>query len=214
MPIYNESLSQYIKDNFAREDEKLRQTQSTMRSKGLPAISISSEEGRFLQVLVRSAATRHALEIGSLAGYSGLWIARGLVPGGKLITIERDPLRAEITRATLAKAGVAEMVDVRYGDAHEVIRKFEPERLFDFVFIDAEKAGYIDYFDWALAHVRMNGVIAAHNAFRGGSILNQESEDDAIRNIRDFNAHVAAESKVISTIIPIGDGTLVATRVF
>jgi caffeoyl-CoA O-methyltransferase len=154
-----------------------------------------------------------AVEIGTLGGYSGTWIARGLAPGGKLITLEKEPYRAEVARQHFDAAGVADRVEVRVGDAHQSLEALAAERPFDFVFIDAEKPGYQAYFDWALTNVRIGGVIAAHNALRGGSVAGAGEPDEHTATMDAFNRYVGSRTEVISTIYPGGDGTLVAVKV-
>lgn len=212
MTTYSDDLSRYITELFASEDEALRKTWESNRDKGLPAINIRPEEGRFLQFLARACGARKALEIGTLGGYSGIWIARGLLPGGKLITLEKEPDRAEFAREHFAMAGLSEIVEVRAGNAHELLNSMSSQGPFDFVFIDADKTGYEAYFDWALENVRVGGVIAAHNAFRGGGVLEGPGVDESTATIQAFNRRIADESRVISTIYPAGDGMVLAVR--
>jgi caffeoyl-CoA O-methyltransferase len=174
---------------------------------------VKPEEGRFLQVLVRSCGARKAIEIGTLGGYSGIWIARGLLPGGRLITIEKEPRHAEIAKIHFGAAGLDGRVEIRVGNAHRLLQGLASEGPFDFVFIDAEKEGYPAYLDWALENVRTGGVIAAHNAFRGGSVAGQANDDVHTDEMRRFNRRFAGEQRLISTIYPAGDGTLVGVKV-
>ena len=213
MVTYDEKASQYITDLFAEEDQALELTWEDTRSKGLPAISVRPEEGRFLQFLVRASGAKMALEMGTLGGYSGIWIARGLVEGGKLITLEKEPYHAKVAREHFAAAGLQNRVEIRVGDAHDLLDQLVSEAPFDFVFIDAEKTGYPDYFDWALEHTRAGGVIAAHNAFRGGKVLEPGAEDEGTATMRAFNRRVAAEPRVTSTIYPAGDGMVLAVKI-
>lgn len=212
MTIYNEKLSQYINDLFVKQDERLQQLLVNTPRQGLPAINIQPEEGKFLQFLVRACGATRALEIGTLGGYSGTWIARGLAPGGKVITLEKAPRHAEVARQHFAATGVADRIEVRVGDAHQLLKSLESEGPFDFVFIDADKPGYTDYFEWALRNVRAGGVIAAHNAFRGGSVAGFDDPDETTEIMRAFNRRVASEPGVISTIFPAGDGMVVAVK--
>jgi len=214
MTVYNDSLSQYVTDLFAAQDDGLRHALEDSPQRGLPAISIKPEEGRFLQFLVRACGARKAVEIGTLGGYSGIWIARGLWPGGKLITLEREPKHAEVAREHFAAAGVADRVEIRVGDALETIKSLSADGPFDFVFIDAEKSAYNAYFDWALAPgvVRIGGVIAAHNAFRRGALVDPRNTEADTEALRAFNRRVASEPRVISTIYPGGDGMVVAVK--
>ncbi|MDQ4074902.1 MAG: O-methyltransferase [Chloroflexota bacterium] len=215
MTTYNDTLSEYITDLFATEDAALQTIRETIQEKGLPAIHIKPEEGRFLQCLTRACDTVKALEIGTLGGYSGVWIARGLAPGGRLITLEKEPKHAEVARDNFEIAGVADQVEVLVGPALELLPSLTGEAPFDFVFIDAAKSEYQQYFDWALKNVRMGGTIVAHNAFRQGDIVEKEGEemDPGTEAIRVFNRHVAEEPDVISTIYPAGDGMVVAVKV-
>ncbi|HSF81293.1 MAG TPA: O-methyltransferase [Anaerolineales bacterium] len=213
MTTYNDALSEYISSLFVHQDQALQYTQEITPQKGLPGINIDPEEGRFLQVLVRICGARKAVEIGTLGGYSGIWIARGLLPGGRLVTLELEPHHAQVAREHFQLAGVADRVEIRQGDAHQSLQTLASEGPFDFVFIDAEKTGYSAYFDWALANVRLGGVITAHNIFRKGGILETESKDDWILATQAFNRRVADDERVLTTVYPAGDGTLVSVKI-
>lgn len=213
MTIYNESLSKFISSQFAPQDEALHFAHENTTKLGLPAISIKPEEGRFLQVLVRACAAQKAVEIGTLGGYSGIWIARGLTEGGKLVTLEIDEYHANIASEHFKLAGVSEKVEIRVGDAHQSLAKMSTEGPFDFVFIDADKTGYSSYFEWAVENVRPGGVITAHNIFRKGGILEEHSTDERIQATQALIRKVTAESRVISTVYPAGDGTLVSVKI-
>lgn len=211
MTVYNEAISSYITGLFAQEDEALAFIRHDSHEQGLPDINISPEEARFLQLLVRIAQARLALEIGTLGGYSGTWIARALQPGGRLITIEKSARHAEVAREHFARAAVQERVELRQGDAHQLLPGLAKLAPFDFVFIDADKAGYNDYFAWAVEHVRPGGVICAHNALWGGAVVG-EYEGEAVNIARQFNQMAAGHPQVDSSIYPAGDGLLVAVR--
>ncbi len=213
MTTYNDELSQYISNLFAPEDEVLQKTWENTREKGLPAINVKPEEGRILQFLTRACGAKKAVEMGTLGGYSGIWIARGLVPGGKLITLEKEPYRAEVARDHFAMAGLSDVVEVRVGNAHDLLNALKSEGLFDFVFIDADKTGYEAYFNWALENLHPGGIIAAHNAFRGGSVLEDSGIDESTATIQTFNRFVANTPNVISTIFPAGDGMVIAVKI-
>jgi len=209
-----DSVSQYISKLYAVQDKGLRTTRDNTPQKGLPAISIQPEEGRFLQVLVRASGARRALEIGTLGGYSGIWIARGLVQGGKLITLEKEQHHAEVAREHFATAGVLDRVEVRVGDAHRTLQTLSNELPFDFVFIDAEKAGYPSYFDWALEHTTVGALITAHNVLRGGQVASLNSMDESTKAMHAFNLKVSHEPRVMSTIYPGGDGIIIAVKLY
>ncbi len=212
MPTYDDRLSQYITDTFAHEDDALAAIRKQIPERGLPAIMIRPEEAAFLQFLVAAAGARLVVEIGTLGGYSGSWMARALPADGRLITLEVEPKHADVAREHFALAGVADKVDIRLGDAHQVLRSLSDEGPFDFVFIDAEKEGYLDYLDWALDNLRAGGVLAAHNAFRGGRLLDDEDQDDRVTVIRRFNQRLADDPDVLATIFPAGDGTTLAVK--
>lgn len=211
MTVYNDDLSRYITALFAH-DAALERVRLAIPQKGLPAINVQPEEGRFLQVLARLCGAKKALEIGSLGGYSGGWIAHGLAPDGKLITLEVDPYHARVAQEHFSQLGVADRVEVRQGDAHELLHALSVEAPFDFIFIDAEKSGYPAYMAWAIEHVRLGGVIAAHNAFQSGAVAQAQSNTTAAA-MDAFNRSVAADTRLLSTIYPGGDGMLIAVRV-
>ena len=212
MTTYNDVLSEYITDLFVTQDEGLEWTYQDTPQKGLPAISVKPEEGRFLQFLVRACGTKKAVEIGTLGGYSGIWIARGLAQSGKLITLEKEPFHALVAQEHFKAAGVLDRIEIRVGNAHETLNALQQEGPFDFVFIDAEKPGYEAYYEWAIENLRPGGVIAAHNAFRKGSVAGLKADDEYTSGMRNFNQKVANDSRVISTIFPAGDGTLIAVK--
>jgi len=208
-----DQVSRYITGLFAVQDRSLQEARDSSPKKGLPDISIQPEEGRFLQFLVRANNTMKALEIGTLGGYSGIWIARGLPPGGKLITLEVDSRHAQVAREHFKGAGVADLIEMRVGDAHSVLQDLSDEDPFDFVFIDADKSGYEAYYEWAVENVHVGGVVTAHNTLRGGKVADDVEADERTRVMRSFNTRVAKDPRVISTIYPAGDGTLVAVRI-
>jgi len=210
MTIYNDALSSFITQTFAPEDNSLVHIREQIEARGLPDITVRPEEGRFLQVLVAACRARLALEIGTLGGYSGTWIARGLPDGGRLITLEVDPKRAEIASEHFRLAGVDDRVEIRIGDAHSLLPELSDEGPFDFVFIDAEKEGYPAYLRWTVEHLRPGGVLAAHNAFRRGAILDPEDQAPVVVATREFHQMVAQDPRLLATIFPAGDGMTIA----
>lgn len=208
MTVYNDELAQYITGQFVRPDPVLERVLAAIPARGLPPITVTPEEGLFLQFMVQATAARRVVEIGTLGGYSGIWIARGLPAGGRLITLEREPRHAEVAREHFELAGVADKVDLRVGDAHARLPALAAEGPFDFCFIDADKRGYSAYLDWALDNVRRGGLIAAHNAFRHGAILNLGDASEETRAILQANERFATDPRLLSTIFPAGDGTV------
>ncbi len=207
MPTYNDVLEKYIRETFAAEDEILQTIRSEIPRRGLPEITIRPEEGRFLQFIVAASGARQAVEIGTLGGYSGVWIARGLPVGGKLITLELSEEHAAVAADHFEMAGVADKVDLRVGDAHDLLQDLTSEGPFEFVFIDAEKEGYPAYLDWAEANLRPRGIVAGHNAFRHGAIVDSADHDPNAVAMRSFNERLANDDRFISTVFPAGDGT-------
>lgn len=210
---YNDQLSRYIRDLFVVEDEPLQSIRERTSQAGLPPHDINPEEGRFLQLLTRACSARKAIEFGTLAGYSSIWIAQGLMPGGKLFTFEKERLCVDIAKENFVKANVASQIEVLYGDAHTLVESLIPEAPFDFMFIDAEKTGYVHYFDWAVQNTRVGGFIVAHNAFLHQTILDLETSDEGVKAMQQFHQHVAAEPRVMATVFPAGDGTVIAVKI-
>ncbi len=204
----------YIQQLFAPEDDVLREIREEAAERGLPDIHIRPEEGRMIQVLLKAVGARRVLEIGALAGYSGVWIARALPEGGRLFSLEKDAERARLVREMFRRAGLSEKTEVRVGQAPGGLEALSVEGPFCAVFIDADKTGYPDYLDWALDNVRVGGLVLAHNAFYHDRVFDADQQDDQfVRGVRLFNERLAEEPRVFGTIIPIGDGIAAAVRV-
>ena len=204
-------LSEYIVTLFAPEDEVLGALREEGDRTGLPPTSISPDAGRFLQVLLRATAARRVLEVGTLGGYSAIWMARALPADGRLITIEREERHATLAERYVARAGLAAMIQVRRGRALDVLPSLDGEE-FDLVFLDADRSPLATYFEWAVRLVRPGGLIVAHNALLGGRVANAESrgDDEDVRAVRDLNARIAVDPRVTSILVPAYDGFLVA----
>jgi caffeoyl-CoA O-methyltransferase len=212
MTTYNDQVSSYISSLFAIEDEHLLRAREDSLKYGLPEINIKPEEGRFLQFLACASGATKAVEIGTLGGYSGIWIARGLHPGGKLITIEKEAKHANVAQEHFNAAGLSKVIDVRVGNAHRILTELQDIGPFDFVFIDADRPGYPAFFDWANENVRIGGIIAAHNAFRYGTVAGIGEVNEHTKLMRQFNQQVADKPRLTSTIFPAGDGTLISVK--
>lgn len=205
-----DALNDYVTQLFVEEDETLRWIQAEADRNSLPQISLKAHEGRLLQFLVLAVGAKNAVEIGTLAGYSGIWLARALPEGGKLYTLEKSSKHAQVSRASFERAGVAHKVELLEGDALDSLKKITPRAPFDFVFIDADKGGYPHYLAWAVENLRPGGMLAAHNAFRGGGVLSPQNDDD--RGMDDFNRTLANHPQLESTILAIGDGMAVGIK--
>ena len=201
----------YVDSLFGDEDEALTGILARMRTEDLPLISIGAPEGRFLKLMAQMVGASRALEIGTLAGYSGLWIVRGLQPGGRLITLESNPRHAQIARSEFERAGEAGRVEVREGSAIDVLPTLEAEEPFDLVFIDADKERYPAYLDWAIRLTRPGAVILAHNAYLDGSIVADDGSE-RVAAVRAFNHRLATDPSLASTIVPLRDGMSLSWR--
>lgn len=210
----DEALIQYVRDLFAPEDAHLQAVHAESHARGLPQIHIRPEEGRMLQFLLGLVGAQRVLEIGTLAGYSATWIARGLPEDGRLISLEIDPDRAELTRTFLARAGLADKVHIRVGEAPAVLAELTGDGPFDALFIDANRAAYPAFLDWALENVRVGGLIIAHNAFWGGRVVDPAQQSDRqVQGLLEFNRRLARDPRLDGMIIPIGDGISAARRI-
>jgi caffeoyl-CoA O-methyltransferase len=191
---------------FAPEDDALRAAIAAGRAAEMPAIQISPLQGRLLQILAAACGARKILEIGALAGYSGIWLARALPADGRLISLEVSEKHAEVARASLARAGVSDRVEVRVGPATETLPALVADAPFDLVFIDADKPGYPAYLDWALKLTRPGSIIIADNCIRGGAPLREPLGDDpATRALGDYDRRVASDPRLLSVAFPIDD---------
>lgn len=204
-----DSLYEYILTEFVEEDEFMRGLPAAAEARGIPQIHIAPEQGKFLQMLMKMISARRVLEVGSLFGYSTIWMARALPADGKVVTVELNPLHAQATRENAARAGLLGRIDVRQGDGRDVLPQLAAEAPFDMAFIDADKAGYVDYVEHALKLVRKGGLIIGDNASAAGEAWNPEGGGNA-RTIRAYNARVAREPRLFSLLIPIADGMLVS----
>jgi predicted O-methyltransferase YrrM len=204
-------VSEYIATLFAAEDPLLSSLREEADRTGLPPAAISADTGRLLQVLMRAVGARRVLEVGTLGGYSAIWIARALPEGGRLITIERDERHAAFAARYLDRAGVGSVVTLRRGRALDVLPSLDGEE-FDLIFLDADRAPLPTYLDWALRLVRGGGMIVAHHALCGGRVVVSRSptDDDEVRGAREFNQRIATDSRVSSILIPAYDGLVVA----
>jgi predicted O-methyltransferase YrrM len=201
----HDGTSDYLAALFAPEDATLLALREEADRSGLPPIAISPDEGRLLQVLLRAVGARRVLEVGTLGGYSAIWMARALPPGGSVLTLEIEPSHAEFAQRHIARAGVADRVEVRVGRALDLLPALDGER-FDAVFLDADKEPLPTYFDWALRLLRPGGLLIADNALWGGRVLDERVDDDATRAVREFNRRLATDPRVTGIVVPTHDG--------
>lgn len=193
----------YIAEHLVKTDSALDRALETSAAAGLPAINVSPNHGKLLHILARLVNARAILEIGTLGGYSTIWMARALPPGGRLITLEFEPKHAELAKANIARAGLSNVVDVRLGMALETLPGIAAENTgpFDLIFIDADKVSTADYFQWALKLARVGSLIVVDNVIRKGEVANATTDDPAVKGMRRFVEMAAAEPRVIATAI-------------
>ena len=195
-----------VEEYFApvvQEDDALRVAAKEGEKAGLPPIAVSPNEGKLLLLMAKIVGSRKILEVGTLAGYSTIWLARGLSAGGRLITLEYEKKHADVARKNIERAGLAGIVDIRVGDATKTMPELLKEEAgpFDLIFLDANKDGYPAYFGWALQLSRKGTVIIADNVVRDGGVIDAESKDASIQGVRRLNEMLAAEKRVSATAI-------------
>ncbi len=206
-----QQLREYVNDIFVREDELLAFVRQETAEHGLPQINLQPHEGLMVQLFVRMCAARKVVEVGALAGYSAIWIARALPSDGRLITIDKSSAHCALARAHIQRAGLADKVSVLQGDGRQILDKLAVDAPFDALFVDADKVSYPHYLSWAAEHLRSGGIVMAHNAFWGGQILSPQSEDDY--GLVRFNQMLAEHPAFESTIIEVGDGLALGVKV-
>ena len=193
------AVDDYLNQLIVRPDAALAAAREVSRAAGLPDIAVSAPQGKLLNLLARSMGARRILEIGTLGGYSAIWLARALPPGGQLITLEYSATHAEVARANLAQAGLAEVAEVRVGPGLDLLPSLTGP--FDFFFIDADKEGYPDYFRGCLALARPGSMIVFDNVIRDGEVIDPRTRDPAVRAVRQLYESIAAEPRVSATSI-------------
>jgi len=197
------AVDSYITGLFLPTDAALEAALASSAAAGLPTINVSPTQGKLLHVLARVQGARRILEIGTLGGYSTIWLARALPADGRLISLEVDPKHAEIARANLARAGLSSIVEIRLGSALDTLPKLVSEGYgpFDLIFIDADKPSYADYLQGSLKLARPGTLIIADNVVRKGAVADPGSKDENVQGIRKFNAALAKEKRVTTTVI-------------
>jgi predicted O-methyltransferase YrrM len=197
------AVDNYYADALLGTDPHLEAALEAGRSAGLPGIQVSPLQGALLHLLARASRARRILELGTLAGYSTIWLARALPPEGLLISLEAEPRHAQVARANLDRAGLSEVTEVRVGPALETLPALEGEGSapFDLVFIDADKPNLAAYLDWALRLTRAGGLVVVDNVVRHGTVLDETDPDPAVQGTRRFVERLAAAQGVTATAI-------------
>jgi predicted O-methyltransferase YrrM len=197
------AVDRYLTDLFVPPDPALEAALQASAAAGLPAINVSPNQGKLLGLLARVRGARLILEVGTLGGYSTIWLARALPADGRLVTLEAEPKYAEVARANIARAGLAGVVELRLGPAQETLPRLAAEGRgpFDLIFIDADKQGYPDYLAWSLRLSRRGSLIVADNVVRKGVVADPATTDPLVQGVRRFNELLAAEPRVSATAI-------------
>jgi len=197
------AVDAYLAETLVHSDVALDAALADSAAAGLPAINVTPNQGKLLHLLVRALGAQSILEVGTLGGYSTIWLARALPPGGRLITLESEPKHAAVARTNLARAGLAAVVDLRLGRALDTLPKIAAEGHgpFDFIFIDADKPSNPEYFVWALRLARRGSLIVVDNVIRDGAVVDADSTDPSVQGVRRLHDLIAAEPSVSATAI-------------
>ena len=195
-----DAVDQYISDTFGLAEAVLDSALKASVDAGMPQIQVAPNQGKLLFLLARMRNARRILEIGTLAGYSTMWLARALPRDGKVITLELEQRHADVARSNFTRAALADRVEVRVGPALQSLQRMEREP-FDFIFIDADKTGYPDYLEWSMKLSHPGTMIVADNVVRDGKIADADSADANVQAVRRFNAALAADPRLDATIL-------------
>jgi predicted O-methyltransferase YrrM len=195
-------VDQYISRLLVPQDPALDDVERSIKEANMPQISISAAQGKFLEVLARVCQAKKILELGTLGGYSTIWLARALPSNGKLISLELEQVHAEVAKKNISRAGLSQLVEIRVGKALDLLPLIEQEGIapFDMIFIDADKPPYTEYFQWALRLSRPGTLIVADNVIRDGKVLDKHSQDESVKGMQRFN-HSLAENKAVTAAI-------------
>jgi caffeoyl-CoA O-methyltransferase len=209
------ALARWTERTFHPEDEILAEIRARAAAAGLPTIAVGRMDGLHLEVLARAAGVRRAVEIGTLGGYSGVCLLRGLGPDGQLDTFELSPHHAEVARASFAKAGFADRARIHVGPAVERLADIEGDGPFDLVFIDADKTGYPAYLDWAERHLRVGGMVLLDNAFGWGHVDDPAQADNAegVRALAACSERLGRGDRWRATMLPTAEGLAFGVKI-
>ena len=198
-----EQVDEYINRLVTHEDEALLGVEKSIKEENMPQISVSPSQGKFLQVMAKLIDAKKILEMGTLAGYSTIWMARALPKSGKLISIEFDPHHAAVAKKNIERAGVGQLVEIRLGKALDILPKIKDEGSgpFDMIFIDADKPPYLEYFEWAIKLSRPGTLIIADNVIREGKILDTKTDDPMVIGVDRLNRSLEHDSRVTASIM-------------
>jgi predicted O-methyltransferase YrrM len=198
------NVDRYFGDLLAPEDDHLKAIHEANRAAGLPSIDVPALLGKFLDLMVRISGARRVLEVGTLGGYSTLWLARALPSGGRLVTLELDPRHGELARTNLERAGVLDRVEILLGKASDTLRELHEggSEPFDLIFLDADKRSLPEYLEWSLKLSHPGTVIIADNVVRDGKVVDPANSDPDVQGVRRLTELMAAEPRLSATAIP------------
>jgi predicted O-methyltransferase YrrM len=197
------AVDRYISEKVVAPDAALHAALAANAAAGLPSIDVAPNQGKLLHLFVKMTGAKRVLEIGTLGGYSTIWMARALPEGGRLVTLELNPKHAEVARANLQRAGVANMVEIRVGAALESLAKLKQEGAapFDLIFIDADKQTIPEYVAWAIRLARPGTVVLTDNVIRDGAVIDSDSTDTAVQGVQRMFDLLATEPRLTATAI-------------
>jgi predicted O-methyltransferase YrrM len=198
-----DAVDAYFEGALFGTDPVLEAALEASRRGGLPEIAVSPSQGMLLSILARSVGAQRILEVGTLGGYSAIWLARALPAGGKLITLEVEKKHADVARANFERAGLSDKIELRLGRGVDLLPKLAAEKPqpFDLVFIDADKPSNADYFDWALKLTRKGGLIIVDNVVRGGAVADPRSADASVKGVHKLVERLKGEKRVLTTAV-------------
>lgn len=192
----------YLSELFSLEDQILKETETSIVENGMPEHSVSSNQGQFLYLLAKMCNAKNIIEIGTLGGYSTIWLGRAIHGQGNVISIEIEKGFAEVAKRNIEKAGLTNSVEVKTGNALDILNQIDLKgKPVDLFFMDADKPNYVAYFDWALKNARKGSLIIADNVIRDGKVLDQNSTDEKVIGVRAYNQMLAKNDNVISSVL-------------
>jgi predicted O-methyltransferase YrrM len=199
------AVDRYLTELFVPPDAALNAALAASAAAGLPDIQVSPAQGKFLHLLARLHGAKSILEVGTLGGYSTIWLARALPADGRLVTLEYEPKHAEVARENIAEAGLTESVDILIGPALQTLPQLAAAGRgpFDLIFIDADKESYPEYLDWALNLSRRGSLIVADNVVQQSSVIDSSDERPQVAGIRRFNQKLANDSRLLATVVQV-----------
>ena len=211
LTVPSDELEQYVRDLVGTEDAALLAARDRHEAADLPTMQISAEQGRLLAVLLRAIRARRVLEIGTLGGYSGIWIARSLVGKGHLDTIEANPDHAAVARGAFGDAGLDDRITIFEGDAVKILPTLH--EVYDAVFLDADKEPLPTYFREAVRLTRVGGWVLCDNTFYHGRVLDPDDRADDVEGIRAYNRLASEDPRLVTAIVPVRDGLMISLKV-